>query len=169
MNPSAPDYEPWHHDPAHMVVDAWVAAWKTAHPGEGRPHMRFAAHLGRDARALQDTGTGRAQIQEIFRAHGTDGVCPCGMRADIDPNLIDRKESKDAILRAIDRANTTAEKINKLRLSKEEQGAVFQRHDAELKAVAERLKAAQTKWKLEVGDDLPPVVLDDYIKNDAKK
>jgi hypothetical protein len=79
-------------------------------------------------------------------------------------DLIDRKESKDKILRAVDRANTTAEKINKLRLSKEEQDALFQKHDAELKAAAERLKAAQTKWKLEVGDDLPPIVLDDYIK-----
>lgn len=79
-------------------------------------------------------------------------------------DLIDRKEPKDKILRAIDRANNTAEKINKLKLSKEEQDALFQKHDAELKAVAERLKAAQTKWKLEVGDDLPPIVLDDYIK-----
>jgi hypothetical protein len=84
-------------------------------------------------------------------------------------DLIDRKESKDRVLRAVDRANATAEKINKMRLSKEEQDALFQRHDAELKAVAERLKAAQTKWKLEVGDDLPPIVLDDYIKNDPKK
>lgn len=79
-------------------------------------------------------------------------------------DAIERKEPKDRILRAIDRANHTAEKINKLKLSKEEKDALLQKYDADMKAVTERLKAAQTKWKLEVGEDLPSVVLDDYIK-----
>jgi hypothetical protein len=79
-------------------------------------------------------------------------------------DLIEKKEPKERVLQALDRANNTAEKINKLKLSKEEQDALFSRYDSELKAVAERLKAAQAKRKLEVGDDLPPIVLEDIIK-----
>jgi hypothetical protein len=78
--------------------------------------------------------------------------------------LIEKKEPKERIQLALDRANNTAEKINKLKLSKEDQDALLKRHEDELKKVAERLKAAQTKRKLEVGDDFPIVVVDDLIK-----
>jgi hypothetical protein len=79
-------------------------------------------------------------------------------------DLIEKKEPKERIRLALERANNTAEKINKLKLNKEEQDSLFKRHDEELKAVTERLKAAQAKRKLEVGDDFPIVVVDDIIK-----
>lgn len=78
-------------------------------------------------------------------------------------DMIERKEPKERVRQAIDRANNTAEKINKLKLSKEDQETLVKKHEDDLKKVAERLKAAQTKWKLEVGDDLPPIVVDDFI------
>jgi hypothetical protein len=78
--------------------------------------------------------------------------------------LIERKEPKERIQLALDRANNTAEKINKLKMNREDQDALFKKYDDELKKVAERLKAAQTKRKLEVGDDFPIVVVDDIIK-----
>jgi hypothetical protein len=79
-------------------------------------------------------------------------------------DMIEKKEPKDRVEQAVERANNTAEKINKLKLSKEQQEDLFKRYDDELKKVVARLKEAQAKRKLEMGDDLRPIVLDDIIK-----
>jgi|GEM_PF-7001080 len=74
--------------------------------------------------------------------------------------LMEKKESKEKVLAAIERTNATAEKLNKLKLSKEEQEELFKRHDDELKKVAKRLDEAQKQWKLEGREDLPAIVLE---------
>ena len=80
--------------------------------------------------------------------------------------VIEKKESKEKLQAAIERANATAEKINKLKLSKEQQDALLAKHESDLKKVKDRLEAAQKARKLEGGpdDDLPPIVVDGFIK-----
>lgn len=74
--------------------------------------------------------------------------------------LMEKKEPREKVLAAIERANATAEKLNKLKLSKEEQEELFKRHDDDLKKVAKRLDEAQKQWKLEGREDLPPIAIE---------
>ncbi len=79
-------------------------------------------------------------------------------------DLIEKKEPKEKVLAAMERANNTAEKLNKEKMSKEEQEALFKKYDSELKKLAERLEKAQKEWKLEGREELPPIVIDTFIK-----
>lgn len=86
-------YEPWHSDPAHLAINQWLAAWREIHPQpEPRPSIQFAAHLGREAVALQNAGWTRLDMQRTFAALGRDAICVCDLPADTDPKLIDTKE-----------------------------------------------------------------------------
>ncbi len=80
--------------------------------------------------------------------------------------VIEKKESREKFEAARERVNATAEKINKLKLSKEQQDALLAKHESDLKKVKDRLEAAQKARKLEGGpdDDLPPIVVDGFIK-----
>lgn len=79
-------------------------------------------------------------------------------------DLIERKAPREKIQRAIERANASAEKLNKEKLTKEQQDDLFYRYDDQLQAVKKRLEEAQIKWKLEGGDELPPLVIDQLLK-----
>lgn len=80
--------------------------------------------------------------------------------------VIEKRESREKYVAACERVNATADKIDKLKLSKEQQDALFAKHDADLRKVKERLEAAQKACKLEGGPDydLPPIVVDGFIK-----
>src|SRR5258708_5181311 len=70
--------------------------------------------------------------------------------------VIEKKEPKEKLQAALERTNTTADKINKLKLSKEDQEALFKKYEPELKKVTERLQEAQKTRKAEgTDDDLP--------------
>lgn len=79
-------------------------------------------------------------------------------------DLIERKAPREKIQRAIERANASAEKLNKEKLTPEQQADLFYRYDDQLQAVKKRLEEAQIKWKLEGGEELPPLVMDQLLK-----
>lgn len=79
-------------------------------------------------------------------------------------DIIEKKESPEKLRGAIERTRVTAEKIDKLKLTKEQQDALLTKHEADLKKVKDRLEAAQKARKLEGGaDDLPAIVVDGFI------
>lgn len=75
------EYEPWHHDSAHMAVDGWVRAWRETNGRDVKhPPLRFGEHLGREAVAMQNEDVPRIEMQRIFSAAGFDGCCVCGLK-----------------------------------------------------------------------------------------
>jgi hypothetical protein len=79
--------------------------------------------------------------------------------------MIEKKEPKEKVLAAIDRTSATVDKINKLKLSKEQLDALIQKYENELKRVNGRLEAAQKARKLEgTDDDLPPITSESFLK-----
>ncbi|MDW8198272.1 MAG: hypothetical protein RMJ56_11785 [Gemmataceae bacterium] len=79
-------------------------------------------------------------------------------------DLIERKESREKIQRAIERANATADKLNREKLTPEQRDDLFDRYNDQLQAVKKRLEEAQIRWKLEGGEELPPLVINDLLK-----
>ncbi|QJW96181.1 hypothetical protein [Frigoriglobus tundricola] len=87
------------------------------------------------------------------------------MNLNVLAEVIEKHESKEKFDAAYERTTTTVEKINKLKLSKEDQEALFKRYEPELKKVAERIQEAQKTRKAEgTDDDLPPVVIENFLK-----
>jgi len=79
--------------------------------------------------------------------------------------VIEKREPKEKFEAARERTVTTIEKINKLKLSKEDQEALFKRYEPELKKVAERIYEAQKMRKAEgTDDDLSLIALDNLLK-----
>ena len=79
--------------------------------------------------------------------------------------VIEKREPKEKLSAALERTNVTAEKIKKLKLSKEDEEALFKRYEPELKKVSDRLHEAQKTRKAEgTDDDLPPVTVESILK-----
>ena len=72
-------------------------------------------------------------------------------------DTLEKKESRDKQAAARERIRTTAAKIDKLELSKEEKDKLSAKYDAELKKAAERVEAAQKADLLDGGPDAPEV------------
>ncbi|MBM3979625.1 MAG: hypothetical protein FJ304_04960 [Planctomycetes bacterium] len=76
---------------------------------------------------------------------------------------VEKKEPPDKQLAARDRARATAEKIDKLKLSKEDQEKLLKKHEAALRKVFDRIQAAHKNQAME-GGAVPPDVLDGFFK-----
>lgn len=76
---------------------------------------------------------------------------------------VEKKDPPDKQLAARDRARATAEKIDKLKLSKEDQDKLLKKHETALRKVFERIQAAHKNQAME-GGAIPPDVLDGFFK-----
>ncbi|MDY3559383.1 hypothetical protein R5W23_000375 [Gemmata sp. JC673] len=65
---------------------------------------------------------------------------------------LEKREPKEKQQAALDRIKATTEKLDRLKLSKEDQDKLFTRYDAELKRVKERVEAAQKAVAMEGAD-----------------
>jgi hypothetical protein len=76
---------------------------------------------------------------------------------------IEKKDTPERQQAAFDRVRTTAEKIEKLKLSKEDQEKLLKKHESDLKKVKDRIDAALKAQALE-GGPTPPNVLEGFFK-----
>lgn len=73
-------------------------------------------------------------------------------------DTLEKKESREKRQAAQERIKTTAEKLDKLKLSQEERDRLFDKHKADLTKAMERVEAAQKASLLDGGSDLPDVI-----------
>ncbi len=64
---------------------------------------------------------------------------------------LEKKESREKQAGALERIKTTIEKMDKLKLSKDEQDKLLAKYDAEFKRAKERIEAAQKTLVMEGG------------------
>lgn len=69
---------------------------------------------------------------------------------------LEKRESREKQQAALDRIKATVEKIDRLKLSKEDQDKLLARYDAEFKRAKERVEAAQKAVAMEGGDPAAP-------------